>query len=304
VREAGAERCADEEGLRHAVAGRLGYDPFFVWAHVTVVAHVRKEAGGFRAEVTLVDDGGVSRGTRTLATQGDDCAPLVSALALTVSLALDPLSLKPHAAPETPPAPPSADAPLPRPPPAEPPPVDGAPTPAPPARREAAAPPAWRGWLGVGAAGAAGLTPGVALGGLVRAKAVHGGFSVALEAAADLPTETSVAGHGSVRAWAARATALGCARVPLIVACAFVSAGPVIADGVGVSAPRSAVVPFVAVGPRIATQWSVGPRLLVEAFGEVGIALSRRALQVDGVDAFLQPAATPRLGLVMSTSIF
>src|SRR6185369_6255773 len=95
----GAERCVDEEGLRRAVAARLGYDPFFPWAKVSVVAHVRKDPGAYRAEVTLVDEGGVSRGTRALSSEGDDCAPLVGALALSISLALDPLSLTRSAPP-------------------------------------------------------------------------------------------------------------------------------------------------------------------------------------------------------------
>ena len=105
VREAGAESCPDEEGLRRAVAARLGYDPFFVWARVTVVAHVRKDAGAYHAEVTLVDEGGVSRGKRAVTSPGDDCAPLVGALALTISLALDPLSLAPAQPATEPPRP-------------------------------------------------------------------------------------------------------------------------------------------------------------------------------------------------------
>src|SRR5204863_2165770 len=93
VRAVGAEQCVDEEGLRRAVAARLGYDPFFPWARVTVVAHVRKDVGAYRAEVTLVDEAGVSRGKREITSPGDDCAPLGAALALTISIALDPLSL-------------------------------------------------------------------------------------------------------------------------------------------------------------------------------------------------------------------
>src|SRR5262249_18357643 len=153
-------------------AARLGYDPFFPWAKVTVVAHVRREGGVYRAEVTLVDEQGVSRGTRELSSQGDDCTPLVGALALGISLALDPLSLpgKPSA-PEPPANAPEA--------PAEPGKPGAVSTPTPvPVLDSAATPPAqrlaaasmWKGWAGLGAIVRYGVTPGLAFGGIVRGR--------------------------------------------------------------------------------------------------------------------------------------
>src|SRR4051794_4640258 len=47
-RGVGAESCADESALRAAVATRLGYDPFFPWAPITVVAQIRRERGALR----------------------------------------------------------------------------------------------------------------------------------------------------------------------------------------------------------------------------------------------------------------
>jgi hypothetical protein len=303
VREAGAESCPDEEGLRRAVAARLGYDPFFPWAKVTVVAHVGKEAGAYRAEVTLVDEAGVSRGKRAVTASGDDCAPLVSALALTISLALDPLSLGPKAAAEpTPPSPPP-----PQPPPA--PPIPAAPE-TPPAPPPIPPPPvvpeepAWRGWAGLAVLGSYGATPGVAFGGALRGGIERGRFSLGLEARADAPTSATVPPAGSVSAWIGQGTLLGCGRVAVVVGCALVSAGPLVASGVGLSAPRTAIVPYGAAGPRIGVAWPLGDRFRLEGFAQVAFALARRALQVDGMDAYRQPAAAFSLGFGGSARIF
>jgi hypothetical protein len=304
VREPGTEACADEEELRRAVAARLGYDPFFAWAPVAVVAHVRRESGAYRAEVTLVDEQGVSRGKRTLSSEGDDCAPLVGALALGISLALDPLSLarKPDTAEASPaptPAPVDAVAPTA-------PAGNGAELPRLPAERPAAnAASRWRGWAGLAVLGASGATPGFAFGGLVRAKVEHGRLSLAVEAGLDAPTSASAPTGGTVRAWMAQATLLGCGRVWLmVVGCGFVTGGPVVASGVDLAAPRSAVVPYGAFGPRVSVEWPFFGRFRLEGFIEVAVTLKPKAFQVDQVDAFRQSFVAPRVGAGASAQIF
>ncbi len=307
VREPGADACPDEEGLRRAVAARLGYDPFFVWAKVTVVALVRREPGAYRADVTLVDERGVSRGMRAIRSEGDDCAPLIGSLALTISLALDPLSLagRPpavEASTAPPPAPPAAAPPAPVP--AQPPPrVEPA---APPANAPVAAarPPRWRGWVGLGVLGAYGATPGFAFGGLVRGKIETGRLSLGLEASIDAPTSATAATGGRVKAWLAQATLLGCGRVSIFVGCGFVTAGPLVTSGVDLAAPRAATVPYGAFGPRIGVEWPLGARFRLEGFAQVALTLEPRALQIDGMDAFRQSVATPSVGAGASALIF
>jgi hypothetical protein len=112
AREPGAEKCADEGALRSAVAARLGYDPFFPWAKTTPTVNVRREGGAYRAHVALIDDKGLARGTRDLADTRDDCAELLPAMALGISIALDMLDPRPPAPP--PPEPPKPPEPEPQ----------------------------------------------------------------------------------------------------------------------------------------------------------------------------------------------
>ena len=303
VREAEAESCADEAGLHQAVAARLGYDPFFTWAKVTVVAHVRKEIGAYRADVTLVDEAGVSRGKREITSPGDNCGPLGAALALTISLALDPLSLAPRPPASGPPAAVIE-------PPIEPPPAPPAPAPpAPillqikPVSSDPAAP-EWQGFLGIAAIGSHGATPGIAFGGALRGAIVRGHFSLGLEARVDAPTTSSPATTGgAVKAWLAQSALLGCGRVAIVVGCGFVSAGPLVATGI-VARPQTAVLPYLAVGPRLGVEWPLGARFRVEGFTQAGFALARRALQIDGGDAYRQPLAAFSVGAGVAMRIF
>ncbi len=305
VREAEAESCMDEDGLHQAVAARLGYDPFFTWAKVTVVAHVRKEVGAFRADVTLVDEAGVSRGKREITSPGDSCGPLGAALALTISIALDPLSLAPKPPASAPPpvaiAPPDEPPPAPREPPTPP-----SPSPIPlqiKPRRIDSPPPEWQGFIGIAALGSYGATPGIAFGGALRGSLARGHFSLGLEARADAPTTSAATTGGAVKAWLAQSTLLGCGRVAIVVGCGFLSAGPLVATGI-VTLPHTAVLPYVAVGPRIGVEWPLSTRFQVEGFTQVGFALARRALQVDGRDAFRQPVAAFSVGAAVSVRIF
>jgi hypothetical protein len=307
VREPGAEACADVDELRRAVQARLGYDPFFPWAPVAVVAHVRREGGAYRAEVTLVDEQGVSRGRRALSSEGDDCAPLVGALALAISLALDPLSLagKPAGA-QAPPAPapaPAATAPLTPPPTA--PGKNGAGDAAPPAPHPVATgAPSWRGWASLGVLGRYGTTPGLAFGGLVRGKVEHGRLSLGIEATLDAPTSASAPTRGSVRAWVAQATLLGCGRVSIVVGCGFVSGGPLVVSGVDLAVPRATIVAYGAFGPRVGIEWPFGRRFRIEGFVDVAVTLQPRAFQVDRMDVFRQSVAAPSAGAALSAQIF
>jgi hypothetical protein len=305
VREADAESCMDDAGLRGAVAARLGYDPFFAWAKVTVVAHVRKEIGAYHAEVTLVDEAGVSRGKREITSPGDDCAPLGTALALTISIALDPLSLvsKPIASDPPPPVI-EAEAPIAPPPAPITPPTPPVPIAPPIAPRPAGeSEPAWRGWIGIAALGSYGATPGIAFGGALRGSLVRGHFSLGIEARADAPTTSTATAAGAVKAWLAQGTLLGCGRAAIVVGCGFISGGALVASGI-VVAPHTAALPYGAVGPRIGVEWPLGARFQVEGFTQAGFALARRALQIDGHDAYRQPVVAFSAGAALSVRIF
>jgi hypothetical protein len=164
--------CPDENALRHAVSARFGYDPFFAWAKKTIVVQVWRDHVHFAARVQLVDDEGVSHGSREITSDEKGCTELFGAVALAISIALD-ASIAPPPVVEPTPAPPPP--PEPTPPPVEPaPPPPPLPPPLPPVSREAAlaalppedrdrlatpalpAGPTWR--LGVEALGSEGFT--------------------------------------------------------------------------------------------------------------------------------------------------
>jgi hypothetical protein len=61
-----ATACPDEAALRRAVGSRFGYDPVYAWANKTVVVQIWRDHLRFAARVQLVDDEGVSHGSREI----------------------------------------------------------------------------------------------------------------------------------------------------------------------------------------------------------------------------------------------
>jgi hypothetical protein len=119
VRGPGAESCPSEASIRGAVTARLGYDPFFPWAHDTLFVEVTGLRGAFRVELKLIDEGNFQRGVREITVKAVACAGVLDAMALTMSLAIDPASVigassssAPQVAPAPEPTPPSPAPPL------------------------------------------------------------------------------------------------------------------------------------------------------------------------------------------------
>jgi hypothetical protein len=124
ARGANASSCPTEAEVRRAVAERLGYDPFVLWAVTTIVVDVSRHDNRYWAVVRLLDDQGIERGTRRLFSRSAQCADIISTLALTISIVVDPLSLRPTPRPpERPPPPPIEEKTRPPVPPPPPPPV-------------------------------------------------------------------------------------------------------------------------------------------------------------------------------------
>jgi hypothetical protein len=89
-----AAGCSDEPGLRQSVARRLGYDPFVAASVNTVVAELRGgDSGGLKARVYVVRDGNMAGGARELSAPSRDCTELMAAVALALSIAIDPDAL-------------------------------------------------------------------------------------------------------------------------------------------------------------------------------------------------------------------
>lgn len=142
VRGIGADRCVGRIALEDDVKARLHYDPFALPPDVQVEgAVVQVPSGGFRAEIVVRDPNGKLLGTRQLGSREADCRALGEAVAVAITVAIDP------DAPMTPAktAEPSPFVEEPRPPPAPPPP-----------------PPRARGSAAVTGGAAVGIVPSIA----------------------------------------------------------------------------------------------------------------------------------------------
>jgi hypothetical protein len=76
--------------LRLAVIARLGYDPFSPTANKTIVAVIERKGDELRGRIELVNAASDSQGVRELTVPADRCWDLVRAMALSMSIAIDP----------------------------------------------------------------------------------------------------------------------------------------------------------------------------------------------------------------------
>lgn len=194
ARGPGAEQCPDQAAVRKAVAARLGYDPFFPSSDKTIVARVLREPDRLKGQVELVDEHGVEVGLREFSAEPEKCDDLIRAMALSISIAIDPKSDEtysqgppdepaeiaekpPKSAPTPPPAPNAGSKRVPEP-------ARTIPRPSPAeqsrARVEAS--------LGVAALGSLGTAPNPTLGATLFGALHWQAWSLALEARADLPS--------------------------------------------------------------------------------------------------------------------
>ena len=90
VRGEGAEACPEAMELRLAVLHRLGYNPFEPNAKQSILVQLRLERERLHANVELIDEQGLSRGSRNLDAPNNSCEELITAAALSISLAIDP----------------------------------------------------------------------------------------------------------------------------------------------------------------------------------------------------------------------
>jgi hypothetical protein len=122
VRGALADRCVGQIGLEEDLKRRLGYDPLALPSELTIEGAVVRAAAGFRAELVVRDAEGKVLGTRQLASADADCRALGEAVAVAMTVAIDPeiggppppiveeepLAIAPAAPLPCPPPPPSA----------------------------------------------------------------------------------------------------------------------------------------------------------------------------------------------------
>jgi hypothetical protein len=315
VRASGTEACPDEAAVRRAVAGRLGYDPFFPSADKTIVTRITRARETLHASVELVDDKGMVRGIREFDAAADECDELIAAAALAISIAIDPQNPSILGGPPPPQAPMPEKAAPPRPP--EPP-------------REAArrkdesktaeeagtsrsalaqerdavvsppspeAPLAVRPGVAVMGAWRTAPAPALAFGGFLELR--QGAFSIALEGRFDLPASTSMSERGRVRTSLWVGSFLPCFHVRRFFVCAMGSMGSLHAEGLGLATSRTNDTFYASLGGRVGLEVPLSERFFLRPQLDVVGALFPAELQVDGVTRWTAPtyAALAGIGL-------
>jgi len=279
ARGEGAAQCPDEPALRNAVVDRLGYDPFFPWADVTIVARVSGAGAGLVGTVELVDKAGIVKGARELRASASQCPQLISSMALAISIAIDPDSLD-RAGP--PPVEPRVEE-------AEPSPefwkeeperkVDRAPVakaPPPPRPSERV-----RVEAGGQVAVTAGAAPGVAIGPGVGVRLRYSAWSATLEGRYLFAQDRDVTG-GTLASSVIEGALSGCGHAGPAFGCAVGNVGALHVTGEGVDRPRSDTAMTVRVGPRAGAEWRLSDHFALQLHADLAFNLIRPDISLDG----------------------
>jgi hypothetical protein len=326
ARGPGALSCPDESALRQALVARIGYDPFFPWAPLTISVEIMAApTGGLQARVVVEKDG-FETGAQTIHTadsaspanaDGHDarCSDVIGAVALAISVVLDATTSEPSlpaatvedAAPA-----PSGGALLATPAPAISPPV------APPATgpdtgrspsssRPLSARPLGL-WVGLGTRASVGSWSSVWFGPELLVELRYGRFGLGLAGRFDLPAAVGMGDGTSASIERVTGSVLPCAHLGWLVTCGLATFGGSVAQGVGVELSRSGGAPYAAFGGRAGASVKLLPRMeLLGTVDVVGIA-TPIVLQVDHPDGTASAVRSSPVeasgGIALAASIF
>ncbi len=285
----GVERCPDEVWIRHAVAARLGFDPFRADADRRIDVAVSRPEKGLAAEIQVFDREGKRVGRREFTSVAGDCPELASAVELAMTLVVDPHYLTRPAVPEPAPAP----APAPAPPPA---PVPIAPPPPPPSALPEL-------HLQAGIFGSLGVSPQVAPGAMLGARVQWKHFSLGVEARADLAS-TARFGSGTVTSAVLLGSVVPCATLGGFSACALISAGALQVTGEFGGASLRSSSPLVLIGARARYDFTFWQRLALAPFLDVQAVATRTTVLSGAVPVWVTSPVTGALGLCLSVRFF
>lgn len=297
ARASEADSCGEESSLRQAVARRLGYDPFVAVSDNTVVAELRGDGEGLRARVFVIERGNAVGGVRELTSKSRHCDELMLAVALAISIAIDPESIdrvvdvtseaSPEPVPQAKPVELVVPAPAkrlrkPAPPPTPPP--------------EAAGPLGIR--FGVGAFFATGPAPFPSLGLAGDVELAAKKWSIGLEPRWLPATESAPLPSSGATA---KTSLLGltlapCYRINAWRGCYLAEIGRLDSQG-NVASPKRDVSVWAAQGLRIAFHLGAETGFGATAKLDGMVALNRVRLQVDGQPVHETPRLVGRLGL-------
>jgi hypothetical protein len=313
ARTQSARDCPDEAALAAAVAARLGYEPFSPWGDQTILATITRNGGVLLGRAELIDHDGLAQGSREVRLAKSECDELILALALAISITLDPLHVEaplrpPADVPSRPADPPESGEPL-TPEPAT------APTPAVAAvavedrRPVLSRGPRWQPqpvtWHVAGAAiGALNVGPQFAMGGRLGVTARRGRWALGIEGWSTFPsTLASQTGEVGVRLLSAALTP--CLRlVGGFSLCALGSLGAMRAEGRGVEAPRVENVLHVAVGSRGLFVWPLGSAFELLANADLAATLHRPRFHLDDAEVWRPGPALAMVGIGAAARFF
>lgn len=303
LRDEGSLSCPNEATLRAAVAARLGYDPFEKGAPRVVRATIETDAkGGYSARVEL-QGGGEGQMLREYSTQGS-CNDLVSAIALSISLAIDaersaaepPLRAVDPAAPETPAPPPeqsgSAGA-APKPPAG----TATAPQPLPQAALrcpicEAPAVEAktetqrfrlgFQFAAGAHAELALGSAPGTAVGSSLFIQGRRNAFSIGLELRVDAPAGKDLPSGAHIQSGLVGFALVPCLHFQWFRGCAILFGGEIWGRSQNIDVPRTAIAFHGAAGLRAGFEWPRNAAWALSAHADALALLSPVDITING----------------------
>ncbi len=288
TRGTGAESCPDEASMRRAVASQLGYDPFDEHASTSVEASIVRKDDRLlgRVDVTRAN---AAPGKRELSSRDADCEHLASAMALTISMAIDPMVIsRPPPAPAPAPVEPPPPAAVAAPPPAEKP-------NAPPVAEKPASPVFFYAGLaplvsvGIGPGAAPGLDASVA----VRWKAA----SIGVEGRMDLPSYAHLSIGGDVNTSIQVAMLVPCAHADRFAVCALGAVGSMRGESTGISASNSEYTLFAAAGARVAMDIALSKNFLIRPELDALAAIVRPSLHLNNAVIWTTPPFSASLGL-------
>ncbi len=306
VRETGAESCPDEGRVRAAVAGRLGYDPFSAAASATVVARITRENGRFFGSIEIVDESAGSRGNRELSTEGAECDEMSRAMALSISIAIDPEHAESDSSegPRTdqtstavaPPSPSAASPARGALPPPRPDPRSTSDRPVNVERPDAGAgKPAFSSWLAAVSMLGVGTAP--VFGGSLTLQARRGRWSLGAGGRLLSGPRGAAQGDTELRATLAAGELAGCFEHGPLSYCALGLAGATWARASSIAVPRTAVGAFGALGARVAAAAPLSRSFEAFAQAELLAVLSPIHPQIDGQDVWQAPPVAGGLGV-------
>lgn len=306
TRAPGAEACPDEQELRDAVSGRLGYVPFQAEAERRIDVRFGKSGTKLIATLRVARPDAPPK-TRTLESEAGDCIELAQAVALALSVAIDPLGATRPAEPDPEPAPETREPePVPAPAPTAEPPAPTArpaePRPSPPIARDRGPTEPEDLRLSLAAIGRTAwgelpkLSPGVGLGVGVR----RGPLSAAIWLDMALPVSDATS-RGGYDASLFGATLRGCWHPQSVFVCALGRGARVEAEGRDVDRPKSDAGLIAAAGAGVGFELQVARSLSLAAGIDGLFYVSRLALDLDGRELWSQPPAGAAGWLALST---